>query len=305
MSIFVIIIHASCFFPESFYTFCLLVSRIAVPIFFIISGFFYKKFVVKQNRVIYNVFVLSCWTTVFWLIYYFVTKGGGYVISKITISALLDLLLLNMPLYGNHLWYLYALFILYCFLKVMLIFKDNNILHFFYKNNFFILFVVFLLLFASIWWGISRTWFFTGLPFFLLGKLLFDNKDFVIKKHDRILFILLILTFFLFFIENRFCCLPNSDLCFFHVPLCIGVFCFFIKYPNMTLNSICVSIGKNDVLYIYIFHILFIAVIKNFLLKFIFDNNVEYLQYTFWFSIPMVFVLSVLFSRMLLFCQKK
>ncbi len=164
-------------------------SAVAVPAFFIISGYLYDKVIVsekKRRRQICRISTLAC----VWMILYFIwfaillslSEGVSLwetIKNNVSIVRVLKLVLLNAPSMGYHLWYmfalLYVLIILYiidcCFLEKFLYILAVGLL---------IAGIVMPWLFWR--FGIPfrvelvRNFLFEGLPLFIIGRIL--NKKF-------------------------------------------------------------------------------------------------------------------------------
>lgn len=100
------------------------ISVVAVPIFFIISGYLYHSFTAKKgNQLTYILKIAKMFLTsfAFYIIYSGILRPffkGESVISaikeQISLVAIAKLLLLNAPICGYHLWYLSALVYVLC-----------------------------------------------------------------------------------------------------------------------------------------------------------------------------------------------
>lgn len=100
------------------------VSIVAVPVFFIISGYLYQSVTVrkkKQKEQILKIAKMFCLSFVFYIVWYGIVfpliKGGAVTTAlaeQISVVAMLKLLLLNAPTHGYHLWYLATLVYVLC-----------------------------------------------------------------------------------------------------------------------------------------------------------------------------------------------
>lgn len=183
---FVVCIH--CPFPGSFGAYFTSITRIAVPIFFMITGFFYMNSV-NRNRELLQIkkmavlIVTSNLLYAIWKSLLAVLSDDGvslYWKSTLTIKNIVKLILLNDSPFNSHLWYLsailYVLIIVY-FLRRM---KLERILYI----------ITPLLLIGDLAMGkysllifgrefpyiLVRNFLFVGIPYFTIGKLLYDHK---------------------------------------------------------------------------------------------------------------------------------
>ncbi len=89
----------------------------AVPVFFMISGYFMfgtdASLLLKRAK---KTAILTLWASLVYILYTLITGGIQKIISDISLSALAKWLILNVPALSIplHLWYLYAL--IYCYL---------------------------------------------------------------------------------------------------------------------------------------------------------------------------------------------
>lgn len=116
----VVILH--CPFPTKLGSVLSIYTRFAVPLFFLVSGYFCKfdftqKDRKKLGKKMAHIFrILAAGVVLYALIGFFV--NGGVAFSRITMSEIVDLICFNavpksiLP-YGGHLWFLFAL--LYCY----------------------------------------------------------------------------------------------------------------------------------------------------------------------------------------------
>lgn len=121
----VIVIHAP--FPGKIGEYALALSRIAVPVFFMITGYFYSaRSREKKGAQIKRIFMLCLFANGLYFLWGLFAKfcaGGGKIsadlLPKITVKSLLGFLFLNESPFAGHLWYLGAL--LYVLLLVGLL----------------------------------------------------------------------------------------------------------------------------------------------------------------------------------------
>ena len=123
----IVLIHTN--FRGNFRYYAIAIARIAVPVFFMITGYFYTYSEQKKRQLvsIKKIFVLSMISTVIYFFYTIVIgKISGLSITdiisdKMGIAQFFKWIFLNECPFGLHLWYLYAL--LYCLIIVFVLKK--------------------------------------------------------------------------------------------------------------------------------------------------------------------------------------
>ena len=247
------------------------ISRIAVPLFFMITGYYLptmteEKFKKHFHKVIY----LTVISTLFYSLFSYAQSITGessynWFTQTFNMKNICLWLLFNFtkPIAG-HLWYFYALLyvliiiyigrktkrigLLYMFLP--LLFLGNYILSYFLNITY-------------------RNFLFIGLPYVLLGCLFRNNekqfKIYTMKSPTLILSLL-------------FCCLGLGlemlfykytdtkiirDHFLFTLPMAICVFTLALKHPHWGANSLLTTIGKKYSAHIYIMHLCVIKLIPH------------------------------------------
>ena len=189
---FIIVIHIP--FPGEVGGYIDALARFAVPVFLMITGYFYTG-VVQRNRTgvqLKKVLFLVLGANLLYLAYECGTALVRHTLSQtvkqfFTLSSLRDFLLFNQSPFHSHLWYLNALLyvlvivellrrfvprwkeVLWCSAPVLLIALE-----------------VLLLLFGEsqpLW--MFRNFFFIGIPYFAIGLFLYHHQDFLAKCHSR------------------------------------------------------------------------------------------------------------------------
>lgn len=239
----------------------LLISKIAVPIFFLISGYFYTPQNFKRQ-----IKKLSIFTCIFLLLYILVhlcIDGKIFLIQLFTLKNFIDFIFINSTTcICEPLWYLpasiYAL----------------SILHFFAKRSkTTILFIIIpLLLIINIMLANMghiaryRNFLFTGLPYITIGYFIAQHKDWIQKTLIRrnlftILPTLLILLLSEYFLYKNLNLPETRDHYFFITPLSVYIFIeatLLLKQKRVPFMS---YIGQHLSGIIYGIHVLFIPVV--------------------------------------------
>lgn len=118
-SLFVVFLHVP--FPGNFGKYIDILSRFAVPFFFLVTGYYnYNASVRKISRRLLHIARLTLYACLFYIGWYsllFLCYGDSvlsYLSSVFTMPKILNWLILNMNPFSDHLWYLSAL--LYCYI---------------------------------------------------------------------------------------------------------------------------------------------------------------------------------------------
>lgn len=237
------------------------VGRIAVPLFFMITGYFYADQLTKQNQIIYlkKILKLAVKASVFYFIFYSLLQllEGNLLFwleEKITFKRLLLWIVVNDEPITGHLWYLYAL------IYIMVIFYITDKL----KLNRLLFIAVALLFMAHLYLNFTpycihmRNFLFLGLPYVCLGRFIREyEKKLKPIFSSRLLWIIFISSTVLLYFEQKHCLTIYHDLresylmSFF---MASALFLLAIKYPNYGKDSIWEEIGKNHSTHIYIYH---------------------------------------------------
>lgn len=243
-------------------------TRIAVPIFFMITGYFYLDVEEKngEERQIKKIFKLVLEANMLYFLWDFfyavLSRNMSSFTSTFTIKNFLKLIVFNESPLKGHLWYLGA--ILYVLMIVRVINKWK------FRMCFSVVFPF--LLFGDLILGkysvlllgrefpyvLVRNFFFVGIPYFCIGQLI--RKGFLHKVKKNVLVILMI-AFLLTSLLERFVLVSlNANATRDHyistTLLAVTVFLFVLKcqWNNKTL----VAIGRKYSTWLYILHPIFI-----------------------------------------------
>lgn len=181
----VVCIH--CPFPGEIGEYITSLSRIAVPVFFMISGFFYQNTADRHNerKQIKKVFGLVIISTVIFLLYqsfihFFHGDLLAYWQSVFTFRNLVILIFTNDNPLAGHLWYLnavlYVLVIVYMtdkygLKKLLYIVSPLLLIGDLVFGKYSIL-----LLGKSFPFILVRNFLFVGIPYFCIGRIIFDQR---------------------------------------------------------------------------------------------------------------------------------
>lgn len=187
---FVVCIHAQ--LPKTISDIIVPVCRTAVPLFFMITGYYYsrtkeKQAEMKQLMKLVRLFISATVLFLLWSALCCLLKKQPLfptVSDAFNVNTIVNLLLLNMALFGGHLWYLkaiiYVLLVVFLFEKVADRRKLYPLIPILTLGNLILGAYSPLLLGQTIKLLVTRNFFFTGLPAFLMGDLIY-RKQFKIK----------------------------------------------------------------------------------------------------------------------------
>lgn len=216
---FVVMIHNSSSFMYADIN-CL--YRFAVPVFFVISGYFYCVPKEKKKSRIKKIFILTIVTNIAFLLYQMVislkdTGIADYFANTFTVEKMLKFVLLNDSPFGAHLWFLSAL--LYC----MII--DYFFSEFMMKRKKLCVALIVVLLLCDLVFGkysmvlfnrefdvaFIRNFIFVGIPYFYIGKLFKSVDVNAIKLNNASLIILAVLFCVTTYLEKHMLMYFNLD----------------------------------------------------------------------------------------------
>lgn len=247
-------------------------ARVAVPLFFMITGYFYP-ILVEKGRLNGYLRKLLLWTLVasaFFLLFngllYFRNDMLPELADKcFSWKPLLYWLLVNACSFGGHLWYFYA--ILYA-LAILLIADRLKLRPWLYRllpllllGNYLLSFTPYLITY--------RNFLFTGLPYLLLGCLIRENRQKAVSllpAGRKAVYSLLLLCFLLgaeLMLYKLLGAQMNRDHYLFTCPLTVGIFLLALRHPSFGSGSVFARIGQVYSPYIYMFHPLVISCLSS------------------------------------------
>ena len=273
--------------------------RFAVPLFFMVSGYFCYG----EDRELVEKKLPSKIKRIFWInfggcFYYFVMQmaiavfgdshgNSADVIERFWLlfnrNKMVDWLVFNQDPFVNIMWFTSAL--LYCYILFWIINHFNL-----YRVSYGlipVLIVIHLLMGnVMVMFGMEinklyyRNFLLFGLPFVLLGNWLHKNQDSIIKKVtikkcQMIFWIGLILGIAEWFVEGR------RELYFGTLLVLISIFLLSIHQPEEKEKSFLTKTGEKYSLFIYVVHYSLIVVMERFSDKLIMSGSMVYYIYGF------------------------
>lgn len=239
------------------------IARVAVPVFFMCSGYFLKKteesnksFIIGKIIHIGKITIVACILYIGYTIY---CEGIGYVISEINIVNLAKVLVFNAPQISSfHLWFLFALIYTYALYYLMCKLRLQKVKLLIAIMCFLVNLIVREALFMvgiDILAQFVRNAYFFGLPLFIVGTWIRDSKEHLQKIKIRKWCILSILGLVLSILENHFLCEYTLELSFGTILYAVGVFIIALKYQGGDVLKFA-YLGEKCSLYIYVIHII-------------------------------------------------
>lgn len=306
-SFFVVCIHAPV--PSVWGRLLNVVSRFAVPCFFMISGYFYPeiwqagRWKKQVKKIVFITFVAT-------VLYFFISLSVNlydgasleqYFIWAFDPARIPNLLFMNEAPWGGHLWYLFAL--LYVLLiaeiigrfgleKLMFIATPVLLLACTVLGNYS---MAFLGRSANLY--LTRNFLFTGLPYFYAGHFIAAHKDKWTQKSKLITWGAFAgAAIFAFTSCLEFYILESRGLStiydhYFSTPfLAVCVFLFFLKLPEFLDIRFLVHIGKEYSLLVYILHLAVVTLLERL------AGRMLLREYYDWVAPVLVYAVSLLLS---------
>lgn len=248
-------------------------SRFAVPVFFLISGFYSyydnnEKAINKYKIRIKRLLILLIIANVAYFIFNCCLYGDDVftsLIGKFTIFKCYKYLIFNVSPTSPQLWFIQAL--IYCYVLFLIMSKFNiNHKKLYTYIPLLLLGAIFIGEFSSII-GLNinnffyRNFLFMGLPFFTLGFLIHDKENEFRNISDKIIYISIILSCCLIILEAL--TVSKCELYIGTIFLSTMLFVWCIKYPDKLDLKITGWIGGNLYTLIYVFHLMIILYLKN------------------------------------------
>lgn len=269
----------------------------AVPCFFMISGFFMYdmdevRYEMKLKKAINKIFVILCWSTILCGIDDIYKLCFNHEIGNFTWKALWEFLFFNENPFAFHLWYIAAY--LYVLVFCWLIHKIGVRVKLVWVIVLWLLGIGVAVLYSQIY-GKSieylyiRNFLFEGIPFFGIGFLLSQKVRWV-GKIPLWGVVLTLATIIIMAIIVKSHEKYNNSTFIFSGIIAFITLVFFLKIQINEPNYL-TKIGKEDGLYIYIFHPFVMNLLKS-------KYALSLLGYNAYLFSTIVFVLTILGIRL-------
>lgn len=243
-------------------------TKIAVPIFFMITGYYYNdiKAKGKTKKYIIHIITLTITATLFYfflyaIIYYRDGHFSDWFSAAYNNKNILKWVLINEVPVGGHLWYLYALIYAFIILSFFDHFKLEKTLNIFSLT----LIVVYVILNFTYLHVFMCNFIFLGLPFISLGRYINKKQALFLSVKDKYYWSIITIGFIMVIGENVLLYHTYNnprDIYLCMIPIVFCIFCLAIKHPLWGDNTLFATIGRKYSTYIYIYHI-FIATLLN------------------------------------------
>lgn len=247
--------------------------RIAVPFFFVSSGYFYIK-----NKCNFSKYIKRLLTVyISWSLIYFIIQLPSYITSNTSLINIAKNFIVAFFIYGGyyHMWYIVALII--CVIITSIFYKFNKI-----KLLYILSIVLYIIgVIGGAYYKIGsqipilsnlynfslylqlRRYLLMGLPFFMVGYLIYEIRE--IPKNINITIMITAILFILeIVIVNKFKLQRDIVITFFLYPLVLQLFMLCLKYPLENVKFK-INIGKLSS-FIYFVHPLIIFILSKFIL---------------------------------------
>lgn len=276
----------------------------AVPCFFMISGFLIysediNSYQEKMKRAIKKSAIILLWSTLICGLNDFYKLIAYHDVGNFTVNALCDFILFNENPFAFHLWYISAY--LYTLVFYLLLVPKLISMRISWIMGLWLAGIILVASYivshhANIRFIYVRNFLFQGIPFFGMGMLLKKYDSFFHKLQMRqIVFLLLFVILFAIVIKGiEFYSMETYVFSGLIAFITLLLFSNHYKEKVSWLSAI----GKEDGLYIYIFHPLVMNLLKTDVVM----SNIGYSPYLF---STIVFVLTIIVIRLVrIICKK-
>lgn len=245
------------------------IVRCAVPIFFVITGYYYPVMVEKKifwKHIRKLLMMMLCASTLYGLydLQYQIRHDSfnDWLSNVFSLRIIVEKIVYDCDLFGPHLWYFYA--VLYDL--VIFYFADKwNLTRYLRYVVPFLLLCFFIGNFAHRGSRVVelRNFLFFGLPCMMIGRLVREKKDsvFCFLGKKQYLWVYTLTFLFLIVIEVIVCHklfedTGDREMFVFTLPLVLPYFYWALYHPKFGERSFWAIIGRKYSAYIYIFHVL-------------------------------------------------
>ena len=260
-AILVVLLHV----PSTFQEYYMPLTRCAVPVFFIISGFFLYGNDTKQKakRAIGKIGYILLWGSILYVLVSFIMNHC--VISSIVPSYhdLFNFVFFNENPWAPHLWYLSAY--IYVLFLILIIDKINLWELAFACIPFLLLVDLCFGKYSIVCWGREFNWLyirnflFVGLPYVLIGALVRKYERTANKISGFLTLGGVILFSLTSFVEREILIYYGMNAVREHYLsttfLALSMFLTFLNFKSCNISTLS-EIGRKDSLYIYVYHIM-------------------------------------------------
>lgn len=252
------------------------ITRTAVPLFFIISGYYYPQLIARGCfwRHMRKILILTAWATAFYAVIrlrhdYYDGTMNEWIQAHSTGKSILTTIFYGRGIFSWHLWFLYAM------IYDLLLLRLAERWRFYPYLKYFVPFLLLAFMYLGqepAPWELP-SWLFFGLPCMVLGRLIAEGKDkgFRFLADNRRGYRYALIFVALSYVELLlFRCLTDSNgfrgLYAFTIPLALAFFYIALQHPGFNEGGIWALIGRKYSSYIYVFHIFAMNVYSRFVI---------------------------------------
>lgn len=313
------VVFMHCEFPGDFGELVQCLTRWSVPLFFTVSGYFFRKETVAECiRKVKHILKIIGFSMLFYVPFAICEQlalGGGvqlvvYFWQEFTLVNLLAWLVFNSPAFViGQLWFLFALLYVYIAYAMMIrlqLTRYSKVLLALLLTIHFVLAYGMFLTGHPIATGFYRNFLFEGLPFFLMGRMFFlESQNWDENRIDKAskLGTVLICVGLIFSVLEIMWLGRGFSVHIASVIVLLGMLLWARKNRNLRVMKPFVTLGKDYSLLVYIVHI---AVMRlfDYLLSYLGWNNYLLVQWlrpvnTLIWTVIVAIVLKAVFTRRL------
>lgn len=262
------VVFMHCEFPGMFGTLVQAVARWSVPLFFAVSGYFFRRETTEDcRRKAVHIVRITVGAVIFYILFgilYHLALGdlAAYTSSEVTITNVAAFVLFNSPVFINgHIWFLFALIYVYLSTALMIRLRlypklekplciGLMVMHFALAYGCYIAGY-------KLQGGFYRNWIFEGIPFFFAGNLFYKaTADFGEEKKERMKLpsILLIFGGIALSIVERLIIGRDFSVHISSVIVLFGLMMFALRGKEPKGAKPLIRLGEVYSLYVYIVH---------------------------------------------------
>lgn len=262
------VVFMHCEFPGMFGTLVQAVTRWSVPLFFAVSGYFFRRETAEDcRRKAIHIIRITTAAVIFYIIFgilYHLLAGdlADHTASELTPTNIFAFVIFNSPIFINgHIWFLFALIYVYAAVAVMIKLRlypklekplciGLLIMHFVLAYGFY-------LAGHTLQGGFYRNWLFEGLPFFFAGNLFYKaaaDRDETQRERMKIPAFIFIIGGLALSIAERLMIGRDFSVHISSVIVLAGLMLFAQRGKEPKGTQPLIRLGEVYSLYVYIVH---------------------------------------------------
>lgn len=180
------IVFIHCVFPGEFGLVISALARWATPFFFVVSGFFFRKYTIEDSvRKASHIAGILAWAVALYIPIVLIDNLVHgvlfeYLRDEFTLFSIASFIIFNSPVFiAGQMWFLFALIYVYISMAVAIklnLMKYRKAITVFLLISHFVIAYGFYFVGHPIEAGAYRNFLFEGIPFFLIGNILYEEK---------------------------------------------------------------------------------------------------------------------------------